>query len=380
MYEYFDVMAAPEYSLTMVDPEPAPNKNVVFDNFYKEMAKLAQDAYMDIPPLDGDWVHDGDWVPVELQELGLGGAIEVKTAAQRSNVQGPLNQFEDDGTLVYQRGVEDGIEYTYSDGIYTGGYGSPGEAGVLLQRGLVNDETTLVIAFRGSDLDDGDVLDWPVHEKHYAKLKPLIDELKSYVNEFDQIYVTGHSLGGSMAQIFLKREFSGDIRFRAATFGSPGTDWNNTDTADARIVNFAHTKDVVVVAGRVLPYNDELKSLFENPYNQITADLSLVDLGLIAKYVVKEGLNVLTANAMESRPDALYFVSGQTIWIHSSVGNDEWYKNINSIAQHDISEYIISASDANNLPQDLSNNTTQLREEISQLFDLQGSLRWLMMK
>ncbi len=347
-----------EYTMTVVDPPPAPNKDVEIGNFYREMALLAQNSYVEYSG------YYGHWVPVELQELGLGGKIhQIKTAAQYAGQFGPLNQFEDDGTIVYQYGTEDGIDYTYEKGIYTGGYGGSAEAGVLLVRGLVNGKTTLVIAFRGTD-QTSDALDWPNHEGHYAKLKPLIDSLKTYVNGFEQIYVTGHSLGGAMAQIFMKKEFAGDNRFRAATFGSSGTISQYTDTADARIVNFAHKQDLVVAAGRLLP-NDIAQQLLAKSDN----------LKQLAAYLTQNAINLLFSDSMEGRPDALYHVSGQTIWIDADLDSDSWFRQINWIADHKISAYITSLNDVNNLPPVLSSDTTQLRNEISQLFTLQGDLR-----
>ena len=44
------------------------------------------------------------------------------------------------------------------------------------------------------------------------------------------------------------KDYAGDVRFRAYTDGSPGSDAFNSQTTDPRIVNFLHTDDPVPLA------------------------------------------------------------------------------------------------------------------------------------
>jgi Ca2+-binding RTX toxin-like protein len=60
-------------------------------------------------------------------------------------------------------------------------------------------------------------------------------------NGIDQVFVTGHSIGGAMAQIFMNDIGLTDARYAAATFGSIGYASNLNDR---RVVHFQHTDDI----------------------------------------------------------------------------------------------------------------------------------------
>ena len=57
--------------------------------------------------------------------------------------------------------------------------------------------------------------------------------------------VTGHSLGGIIAQVFMDK-FRADI-FQAITFGSPGAP--TSKTSDPRILHVEHSQDAVALIG-----------------------------------------------------------------------------------------------------------------------------------
>lgn len=107
---------------------------------------------------------------------------------------------------------------------------------------ITRSSDSLFIAFRGTndlghvfgpadflkgaaDLSSPDVNDWFRMDDYYNLLRPLTDALNTYVNDashgVSHIYVTGHSLGASMAERFVT-DHAGDTRFQAVTFANPG--------------------------------------------------------------------------------------------------------------------------------------------------------------
>lgn len=171
------------------------------------------------------------WHGVEAIELG------IKPA-----------DFNEHGTLKYS--FVDGFYAAY-DPAKQGPIGlllnDVAEANVLVLTGVVNGKRTLAISFRGTDqfADFDDYLDF---NQHFAKFKPLIDALKTYIPEagIEQVLVSGHSLGDGMAQTFLSKfPNTGQTKFIAVTDRSPGSD---VGKSDARMMNFIHTDDAVTYA------------------------------------------------------------------------------------------------------------------------------------
>lgn len=193
------------------------SNQVVLKNTYLELARLADVAYRDTP--------DTRWRPMVAQELGL-----------------PSLGSEADY----------GIDFEFTQGIYraAGPLGTTDAAVAHIYNGIVNGKTTLTVAFRGTDFN-GRVVDDLVDEFiglidwHYARFAPLIEAIQTYIqdNGVQQIYVTGHSLGGAIAQLFLQEDgIRGVTRFEGVTFGSPGA---LRSESDSRLVNFIHTHDLV---------------------------------------------------------------------------------------------------------------------------------------
>lgn len=186
------------------------------DRLIDAMAQLAEDAY------DQSAKHavaDG-WHPFTAAELGM--------AAKGSG----------------------SVRYTFDDGVYQGdtARSSKGQALVLSQ--TVGDETVLTLAFRGTVSLAKQFADYFPFDKHYANFKPLIEAVKKYVedaaNGIDKVVVTGHSLGGAMAQLFLNEKLA--VPVSGYTFGSPGAD---KARKEAKLINFAHTNDVVPALGSI---------------------------------------------------------------------------------------------------------------------------------
>ncbi|WP_269715406.1 lipase family protein [Caulobacter sp. NIBR2454] len=200
--------------------------------------------------------------------------------------QGPLEMFaraalasyEDEASLGYgwrplsalELGIRMGAMqeeeewgYNFKNGVYDAFEEAPGPGGPLINAnahvyfGKVAGQNTLMLAFRGTD-QGSDLADYPQFAMHYAKYEPLIQAVLDYVNNdghtrggeaIDRVYVTGHSLGGAMAQLFMQDErVQFDDRFSAVSFGSPGAEKN---TGDPRMLHVEHTADLVPFAGDI---------------------------------------------------------------------------------------------------------------------------------
>jgi|GEM_PF-1835074 len=128
------------------------------------------------------------------------------------------------------------------------------EANALVLTGMVNDERSLTIVFRGSD-QVADFADFNDFSKHYAKFAPLIKAVHEYVNDasngIHNILVAGHSLGAGVLQYFMQ-EFPDTQQYRVAgyTDGSPGSE---VDPVDSRINNFIHAYELPSHTGDPVP-------------------------------------------------------------------------------------------------------------------------------
>ena len=118
---------------------------------------------------------------------------------------------------------------------------------------------SLFVTFRGTN-DNGsgggifggtpDTDDWIGKDAHYALFNDLISALDQYVSkhpELKTVYVSGHSLGASMAQHFMETHMNSlGLRYEATLFASPGYGGGSTD--DPRISNIWLAGDPITVA------------------------------------------------------------------------------------------------------------------------------------
>ncbi|MEZ5960602.1 MAG: Calx-beta domain-containing protein [Hyphomonadaceae bacterium] len=111
----------------------------------------------------------------------------------------------------------------------------------------------LFIAFRGTNDFTGlpygtpDTDQWRDVLAHYDLLRPFVAAIEAYIdnpaNGVSHIYVTGHSLGGAMAQQFMIDHPS--AAYTAVTFANPGIPFTG-DSADTRITNIYVDGDVIL--------------------------------------------------------------------------------------------------------------------------------------
>lgn len=127
----------------------------------------------------------------------------------------------------------------------------------------------LFIAFRGTndsgpglpDLSAPDVGHWIGKDAHAALFASLLTALSPLLtgSGIVRVYVTGHSLGGSMVEDFM-RDHPG-VRFVGTTFASPGygVGWDNTD---GRVSNLRISGDVVPIAGTFAESSGDMNTIY----------------------------------------------------------------------------------------------------------------------
>ncbi len=116
------------------------------------------------------------------------------------------------------------------DAGFEGNYFKNGNASALLAES--GNGKTLVIAFTGTDGEWADRIDWVSMWDHYGKFSDLIAYLDAAT--YDNIYVTGHSLGAAMAEAF-KTERSTDPNVEAIVFANPGFGVLNQDPVNGMV-------------------------------------------------------------------------------------------------------------------------------------------------
>ncbi|MBV8567043.1 MAG: type I secretion C-terminal target domain-containing protein [Methylobacteriaceae bacterium] len=176
-----------------------------------EMAALAADAYHDY---NFDEVSR-NWHPLSAIELGIAPS-----------------------------GLTDGGHYTYTDGKYDA-ISLLNDENASVMVGIVNQVPTLSIAFRGTD-QIGDIPDYfPFVGAYLNNFYPLIDYIKQYItgNDISQVLVSGHSLGGAFAQIFMNENLGlPPSSVKGFTWGSPGAE---ITPSNANMEDFEHVNDPV---------------------------------------------------------------------------------------------------------------------------------------
>jgi len=133
---------------------------------------------------------------------------------------------------------------------FAGGLYQSANSAALVTEGMVNGQESLVVAFRGSDdqIDSlNDLQNINADYPHFASLIQAVDQAAAS-GQVQQVVVTGHSLGGSLAQQFMAAHpDQAGIAYDAVTFGSPGAILPPGE--DARITNFVIADDPVVALG-----------------------------------------------------------------------------------------------------------------------------------
>ncbi|NJL52211.1 MAG: VWA domain-containing protein [Hydrococcus sp. SU_1_0] len=101
---------------------------------------------------------------------------------------------------------------------------------------------TLILAFRGTEFLGGDPNYWLQMPEFYDLFEPLFQALGNYrnTNAIAKIFVTGHSLGGAMTELFMAE--NPENIYSAVSVASPLA---TNDSTDSRIVNIGYENDLV---------------------------------------------------------------------------------------------------------------------------------------
>ncbi len=135
----------------------------------------------------------------------------------------------------------------FSNGVFKSTIGG---AAAHLYVGEVNGLRTLAVAFRGTN-DPSDVIDYQMQFlPHLGRFAPLFQAIDRYIasSAIESVYVSGHSLGGAIAQYFMAAHpDAAKTKYIGATFGSPGA--GAVGRTDPRLAHYEHYDDPVPELG-----------------------------------------------------------------------------------------------------------------------------------
>jgi hypothetical protein len=225
--------------------------------------------------------------------------------------------------------VIDNPAESFANGIYRFG-----NAAALVGTGILGGQDTLVLAFRGADdrQDSINVLNNPATDyAKFAELIAAVDKLAAS-GAYQQVAITGHSLGGSLTQIFMAEHPGGStpVRYFADTFGSPGA--LVADSADARITNFVVVDDPAVFLGENR----------EGVGNALDGNVVLERAAAELAARVFPGLT--TNDALDAIPNFTtnYENAGNTVNLPGKAGGTGPFTSVTGLLQADPAEHEIS--------------------------------------
>jgi pimeloyl-ACP methyl ester carboxylesterase len=266
-------------------------------DFAEEAALLADAAYSDTP------LASLGWRPLTAADLGS------------------LPDTEN-GVQIRDVGIDEQGE-TFS----TAAHAYIGEA---------EGETVVALAFRGTDEGTGELLfQVGAWDEYYEEHEELVEAITNFAatgledGNVDRLLITGHSLGGILAETAAAEGLDDPTVREAAsviTFGSPGSPAVVEEDVD--LVNIVHTDDSVAAIGDLLDDLSDEAALFL-PDN---VEEALDELG-------REGEDVLV-----ERPEGQPFTSGDTLDLLTTLqDSDGWEEDF--LVEHDLDLYIQTAYD-----------------------------------
>jgi hypothetical protein len=252
----FDDASRSRATVTIIDDDPAgppsqPSPNVAF------MATLAEAAYH----INTKWEVVSNSINEKVSGKNPDGTTKADTYYTQIASQSKLKLLSntDLSTSDLRSKLAPKVGQGLADGIFI-----DQNAAALV--GVNGD--SLYLAFRGTNDNSGghflppsldpsdppDVRDWYNEPHHYGLFKDpaanfigAIDQYLKDHKEIKHVYVTGHSLGGAMAQAFMEdHQDSNGVTFRATTFASIGYT-NDGHLGDDRISNISIAGDIAQV-------------------------------------------------------------------------------------------------------------------------------------
>jgi len=187
---------------------------------------------------------------------------------------------------------------SYGNGLYTNLNGA-----ARVFTATINGQTTAVLDFRGSVNEQDSINDLQNINKQYVLFSNLIATFDAWVAKegFGQVYVTGHSLGGAMDQLFMSvHADNANVHYLADTFGSPGV--LQSAGTDNRITNIRVSDDPAIYLGENrAAVGSELRSnpafagaaVFVGPevFPGLTNGDVIASIGSLSTNYVNRGLN-----------------------------------------------------------------------------------------
>ena len=148
-------------------------------------------------------------------------------------------------------------------------------------------DDALFLAFRGTDIFGDMIADPFFMDLHYNEYQPLFSGISNYLlanRNITDVFITGHSLGGEMASLFMQTHLDGaGLKYHSITFEAANKLLGD-NTQDSRAINFEMRDDTVPDLA-VFPYGNYGKSVYmdyEEPYGN---DLGAVYLISNAHYM-----------------------------------------------------------------------------------------------
>jgi pimeloyl-ACP methyl ester carboxylesterase len=219
-------------------------------------------------------------------------------------------------------GLSIGPGESYADGVYRNQ-----NAAALVVSGTLNGVPSLVLSFRGGDDREDSVnilrdinADYP----DFAELVAAVDGL-AVRGGVGQVAVTGHSLGGSLTQLYMAEHpaEAGGVPRIADTLGSPGA--LLADGPDPRITNYAVADDPAVFLGENrAAVGAELQA---NPF--------LAGAAAAVAAAVFPGLTVTDALDAVASADTDYENRGTTVLFPGADGTTEGFGDVNDLVWAD---------------------------------------------
>ncbi len=208
--------------------------------------------------------------PTEMRDANMPGMIGSTAGDILGN--NSMKELNAAG-MSFQVGLNAGFTaayiYRYNNGFYvaweTNSFGQSFSSVALVSRSA----DALFLAFRGTDGNGSEGSDWyddgfamtPHYERYSALTKGIADYLLAHP-EIKNVYVTGHSLGGQMATMFMQEHpDTGSVHYQSVTFEAANKSLGFDGLDDNRSINFKMRGDWVADLA-AYPYGNYGRSVY----------------------------------------------------------------------------------------------------------------------
>jgi hypothetical protein len=231
-----------------VDPNVPDNNRVPIptdDNIIVAALNLSARAYSDTHLKDDQLIIDKvnaeikSWIPLEVDASSFTGSFTLVGNEEGGNL---LRYVNSNASAT--------VGLTILDGKIT--------LGIAFEGTNTTSSATTILPFPSANA----VQDWIDNllgiSLYYNKLAGFNAAIVQWIEDhnIERVLVTGHSLGGAAAQIFMQEYGMVDEKFFGVTFGSPGTN-SSQELPKDRFVNIKHNSDGAIILGSERGYKVE---------------------------------------------------------------------------------------------------------------------------